>query len=219
MPEYVTYQVVERALALMYGADDAAQRGVLRARLDHLKRAKALGVNPGKGQRVVYDREAMVWLLIALELEEFGIVPTVIGDLFEKKRQRLRELVERAARAEGKDEDLALTVQPAFLSENWRGKRELPEIGEIPGREAMGNFYEWLRSAKPGGVTGSSPRACVFNLSARLRALDAALVEAAKPQPPAPTGMAKQILDAGKVARGEMTLKEFRAKHGGKRSK
>lgn len=203
MPEYVTYQVIERALAFMYGADDAAQRGALRARLDHLKRAKVLGINPGKGQRVVYDREAMVWLLIALELEEFGIVPTVIGELFEKKRPPLRELVEKAARAQGKDEDIALTVQPAFLSASWRDVNELPEIGEIPGKKAMGSFYDWLRADKPGGVIGSAPRACVFNLSARLRALDKALVEAAKPQPPQLASMAKKILGPGRRRRGQ----------------
>jgi hypothetical protein len=219
LADYVPYQVVERALALMYGADDSAQRGALRARLDGLKRAKAVGINPGRGQRIVYDAEARVWLLLALELEEFGIEPAAIGALFERDRETLRKLAAKAANTGSKDEDILLTVQPAFVSAGWRGKSDLPTIGKIGGRKAMDGFYEWLRSTKPGGVTGSSPRACVFNLSARLRALDAALVEAAKPQPPAPTGMAKQILDAGKAARGEMTLKEFRAKHRGKRSK
>lgn len=218
MPEYVTYQVIERALALMHGANDAAQRGALRARLDHLKRAKALGVNPGKGQRVVYDREAMVWLLIALELEEFGIGAPVIGELFEKDRELLRKLVAKAARDRGKAGDVVLTVQPAFMSAGWRGKSELPGLGEVPGREAMGSFYDWLQSAKPGGVARSAPRACVFNLSARLRALDKALVEAAKTKAETPMSeAAQQIVDMGAVGRGEMTLKEFRAKH--KRSK
>jgi hypothetical protein len=203
LPEYVTYQVIERALASMYGANDAVQRGALRGRLDNLKRAKALGVNPGKGQRVVYDREAMIWLLIALELEEFGIAPTVIGALFAENRGKLGKFVDKAARAE----DFVLTVQPAFLSASWRGRKgkdALPEIGEIPGRKAMDGFYGWLRGDRStGGVTGSSPRACVFNLSARLRALDKALAKATEPPRPQPTGLAKKIIDAGRKARGE----------------
>src|SRR5262249_10843514 len=111
----------------MYGAD-SAQRGALRARLDGLKRAKAVGVNPGKGQRIVYDGEARVWLLLALELEEFGIEPAVIGALFERDREVLRKHVIKAANADSEDEDFLLTVQPAFVSAGWRGKMDENEL-------------------------------------------------------------------------------------------
>jgi hypothetical protein len=208
--DYVTYQVLERGLALLYGGDDSTQRGALRARLDGLKRAKVVGINPGKGQRIVYDQEARVWLLLALELEEFGHEPAIIGALFERDRETLRKLVTKAANADGKDEDLLLTVQPAFMSDGWRkkGKDELPlpAIGKINGRRAMDGFYEWLRgTSRGGGVTGSSPRACVFNLSARLRAFDAALEKATKSEaePPRLSKTARDILRAGRRARGE----------------
>ena len=220
LADYVPYQVVERALALMCTARFPRSVGPCALGWTASNARRRSRIDPGRGQRIVYDREARVWLLLALELEEFGIEPATVGALFERDRETLRKLATKAANAGSEDEDILLTVQPAFVSAGWRGKSDLPTIGKIDGRKAMDSFPEWLRGAsRGGGVTGSSPRACVFNLSARLRALDAALVEAAKPQPPAPTGMAKQILDAGKAARGEMTLKEFRAKHGGKRSK
>ena len=74
MDLYAPYKVVERALARVYGADNAARRGAFRARLDNLKRAKVLGVNPGKGQRNTYDLKQISKLLVALELE-IGVTP------------------------------------------------------------------------------------------------------------------------------------------------
>ena len=205
--DYVTYQVLERALALMLGADDSAQRGALRARLDALKRAKAVGLNPGRGQRIVYDHEARTWLLLALELQEFGIEPAVIGALFERDREILHKHVVKAANAKDEKEDLLLTVQPAFVSAGWRGKMNknelpLPTIAKFDGLKAMDSFYWWLRGDRStAGVTGSSPRTCVFNLSARLRALDAALVKATKAEAPKKT--AREILRAHMRQRGE----------------
>jgi hypothetical protein len=66
MEEYqwnAPYQAVERALASLYGADDATRRGAFRARLDNLKRARVLGVNPGKGQRNAYGPKEINKLL------------------------------------------------------------------------------------------------------------------------------------------------------------
>jgi hypothetical protein len=54
----------------------------------------------------------------------------------------------------------------------------------------------------------------IFDLSDLLHRMDAALTEGPKPQPPQPTGIAAKIIDAGKVRRGEMSLREFRGKRG-----
>jgi hypothetical protein len=51
----------------------------------------------------------------------------------------------------------------------------------------MEGFYDWLQAKKPpGGTAKSSPRACVFNLSSRLRAFDKALAAASTLEPTAP---------------------------------
>jgi hypothetical protein len=190
MDEYrwdVPYQVVERALASLYGADDAVRRGAFRARLDNLKRAKVLGVNPGKGQRNPYGLKEINKLLVALELEEFGVTPAIIAKLFTERWESVGEIVSLAAhKSRREDQDVVLWIFPQLLSGRWRGESELPEIGKIPSRKAMEGFYDWLRGEKPEGITGSARRACIFNLSSRLRAFDKALAAASMPEPPAP---------------------------------
>jgi hypothetical protein len=79
-----------------------------------------------------------------------------------------------------------LWIFPQLLSGRWRGESELPEIGSFASRKAMEGFNDWLRGEKPEGITGSARRACVFNLSSRLRAFDKALTAASMPEPPRP---------------------------------
>ena len=59
--------------------------GAFRARLHNLKRAKVLGVNPGKGQRNAYGPKEINKLLVALELEEFGVTPAIITKLLTER--------------------------------------------------------------------------------------------------------------------------------------
>ena len=190
MDEYrwnAPYQAVERALASLYGADDATRRGAFRARLDNLKRAKVLGVNPGKGQRNAYGPKEIKKLLVALELEEFGVTPAIITKLLTERWESFGEIVSRAPRkSRREDQDVVLYIFPQLLSGRWRGESELPEIGEVPSRKAMERFYDWLRGEKLEGITGSVRRACVFNLSSRLRAFDKALTAASMPAPARP---------------------------------
>jgi hypothetical protein len=190
MEEYrwnAPYQVVERALASLYGADDAVRRGAFRARLDNLKRAKVLGVNPGKGQRNAYGPEEIKKLLVALELEEFGVTPAIIAKLFTERWESLSDIISRAAhKTRRDDQDIVLWIYPQLLSARWRGENELPEIGKVPSRKAMEGFYDWLQAKKPDAMTVSSRRACVFDLSSRLRAFDKALTATSMPEPPPP---------------------------------
>ena len=187
MDQYAPYKVVERALASVYGADDAARRGAFRARLDNLKRARVLGVNPGKGQRNTYDLKQISKLLVALKLEEFGVTPAIIAKLFTARWELFSHIVARAARKQRPDDqDILLWIYPQFLSARWRGESELPEIGKLTGRRAMEQFYFWLQPERPGGVTELNPRACVFNLSSRWRAFEKALTTASMAEPPHP---------------------------------
>ena len=179
-----SYQAVERALASLYGADDAVRRGAFRARLDNLKRARVLGVNPGKGQRNPYGQKEINKLLVALELEEFGITPAIIAKLFTERWESFGDIISRAThKSRRNDQDIVLWIYPQLLSARWRGESELPEVGNFSSRKAMEGFYDWLRAEKPGGIAKSRPRACVFNLSSRLRAFDKALAAASMQEP------------------------------------
>ncbi len=199
------YQAVERALAGLCGADDAARRGAFRARLDNLKRAKVLGVNPGKGQRNSYGPKEINKLLVALELEEFGITPAIIAKLFTERWESFGDIISRAARKDGRpDQDIVLWIHPQFLSARWRGKSELAEVGSLSSRKAMEGFYDWLRAEKPGGTAKSSPRACVFNLSSRLRAFDKALAAASMQEPTAPGSADGEISSRPRKRRDEI---------------
>ena len=207
MEEYqwnAPYQAVERALASLYGADDATRRGAFRARLDNLKRARVLGVNPGKGQRNAYGPKEINKLLVALELEEFGVTPAIITKLLTERWESFGDIVSRAARkSRREDQDVVLWIFPQLLSGRWRGKSELPEIGEVPSRKAMERFYDWLRGEKLEGITGSARRACVFNLSSRLRAFDKALTAASMPAPPRPPSASGENPSRRRKRRGE----------------
>jgi hypothetical protein len=109
-------------------------------------------------------------LLVALELEEFGFTPAVIAKLFTARWDSVSHIVARAARKRHPDDqDILLWIYPQFLSARWRRQSELPEIGKLASRRAMEQFYFWLQPEKPGGVSESNPRACVFNLSSRWR--------------------------------------------------
>ncbi len=187
MDEYkweASYQAVERALASLYGADDAARRGAFRARLDNLKRARVLGLNPGKGQRNPYGPKEISKLLFALELEEFGITPAMIAKLFTERWVSFSDIISRAARkSRHDDQDVVLWIHPNMMSARWRKYSEFTEIGDFHTRKGMEGFYDWLRAEKPGGIAKSKPRACVFNLSSRLRAFDKALAAASMQEP------------------------------------
>jgi len=207
MEEYqwnAPYQAVERALASLYGADDATRRGAFRARLDNLKRARVLGVNPGKGQRNAYGPKEINKLLVALELEEFGVTPAIITKLLTERWESFGDIVSRAARKSRlEDQDVVLWILPQLLSGRWRGESELPEIGSFASRKAMEGFYDWLRGEKPEGITGSARRACVFNLSSRLRAFDKALTAASMPERPVPASADGENPSRRRKRRGE----------------
>lgn len=205
-----TYGQLEAALAAVFGIDEAGQKGWLRGRLQHVRRLGLVADSPGRGRTIDYTRDDADKWLVAIELEHFGIDPTKVVELVKRQwnpppsRKRtasgafargeasLADLVAEARASQKPGTDVVVTVQFAAMS-------ALPIVGYTT-EAGMASFGQWLAGDR---VDPTPRRASVFALSARLRALDAALAEAAKPQPPQPTGLAKEILAAGKRRRGQ----------------
>jgi hypothetical protein len=190
-----------------------------------MRRLGLVADSPGRGRTIEYTREDAVRWLVAIELAHAGADPVLIVDLikraWEAPRKRpasdafargeasLGELVEEARKSRVAGSDVIVTVYFGPLGPE--SKKPIVGCTTVKGMASLGH---WLNANSP------PRRAIVFSMSSRLRALDQALAEEAKPKAEKPISEAAQrILDASEVRRGEMTLKEFRAKHQGKRSK
>jgi hypothetical protein len=113
-----TYAEAETLLAQLYKADETAQRGAFRGRLKHLQRLGIpMGSRPGTGRKVSYDREQVYQWAFCLELEEFGIDPSVIVRIVE--RQWERNILPQFRTAEGFDREMFLFTAPRFMSAGW----------------------------------------------------------------------------------------------------
>jgi hypothetical protein len=162
------YATVEKALAKVFNADPGAQRGALRGRIKHLQRLGLTPKRPDKGRIIKYS-DAAVWAwMIALELEEFGLDPTIIASLIKSCWDYLLKLI-KLARKEPQD-DVIVGLETRFLSRAWLGDPKFdPAVFTYCQRSGADYFFEFLEE--------DQRRACIFNLSARLRKLDEALRE------------------------------------------
>jgi len=155
------YQAVEKALARVFGVDEAARQGAFRARLQNLKRLGLSAATPGRGKQIAYTREdADLWLW-ALELSHFRFDPSLVASLVMQDRALLRRLA-----ADARTSDV-------FIAIDLEGLSETPVIGHGSRRGllALGN---WLADTHEG-----PRRRSIFSLSARVQALDDALAEEA----------------------------------------
>ena len=130
--------------------------------------------------------------MVALELEEFGIDPTLAVRMVTGRtgptqevnaawKNYLPKVIAAARKSPGGDDDVILLVEPYFMSASWRGDRRFDPatfrrltLGEAGIRE--------LKALLGGWGTGISQRACAFNISERLRVLDAGLLSQAGEQ-------------------------------------
>ncbi len=179
------YGQIEAAVGAAVGVDPDGQKGWLRARITHLRK---LGLGrAGSGRRgglpLAYSREDADKWLVSLEIQACGVDP-VTAAAFIKARwdppksrdaskavdrgeASISELVEVARKSQRRDADVVMTVQ----TNQFVSRDRLPDVGCFVGsKKGLESFYYWL---------GQGPhRACAFNLSARLRALDVALESA-----------------------------------------
>lgn len=184
MTDTYSYAAVETALARVFGADASAQKGAFRGRIKHLQRLGLLSETPGKGRKIAYtDAQVCAWL-IALELEEFGIDPALAVRMItgwvgpdqesEAWKQYLPAVISAARSSQGGDDDTFLMVEPFFMSAGWRGD---PKFDPANFRDVrIGEIKEFLDLY----LSRPKQRACIFNLSARLRNLDEELEAAQK---------------------------------------
>jgi hypothetical protein len=125
---------------------------------------------PGRGKAIIYGRDEVDAWLIALQFELFGVPPAGAVKFVKDQRRRLANFIKRARAAE--HGDICLIVETDFLSPRW-----------TPGLDAAAitGFFE----LRPSGLKTYSDflarggNGFVFNLSKRLRDLDAA-IEAAQ---------------------------------------
>jgi hypothetical protein len=182
-PSTFTYAEVEGALAKLYAAD-AVQKTTFRARLKHFRKLGIPQRQPGKGSRLRYTPADVFQLMVACEFAEFGINPHLITDIVRRHwrmKGSLIDAIDYTQRILGKDpgNDFHVAVESHFMSWDWNREKVKHTATEISVRvvaepvriqvfKASDNqaFLEALKDGQ---------RFFVFNLSARVRALEQAL--------------------------------------------
>ncbi len=156
-----TYAQAEAVLAGLFGADERVQKAAFRGRLKLLKRLGIpLGSRPGRGSKVDYELEHVYQWAWCLELEEFGLDPTLIA----------------AHVAESWDK----TIHPIFLHEPAAGEGDvfaavLPQLMSRPWRGGTGPLINVARVRRAdvdtlaGRLTGERRRLWLVNVSAITR--------------------------------------------------
>jgi hypothetical protein len=206
---FLKYAVIERALGTVFAVDGAGQRAWLRARIQHLRRLGLIPESPGKGRVIRYTQQDADKWLVALELAHMGADPKMIVHLIKRTwdpPNRKRSAAEAVARGEAFIRDLVEEARASsrieddvFLTVKFAGDMSAePFMGYTTFRGSQ-SFFSWLAD--------HNQRAAVFDLSKRLRDFDAALDKAKEPAPqPKLTGLARDIVNAGRRRRGEPEL-------------
>jgi hypothetical protein len=182
----LAYAEVETVLARVFDAEDA-QPTAFRARLKHFRKLGIPAKNPGKGTRLRYSQSDLFQLLVALELSEFDVDPVLIVKIIQRHWtlgsgfwEAIRQAWEaiRQANQRPADDCLAL-VRPRFMSASL-GQRKIVRSAIGMSLRAAPNPVEihfvWASRANLiEALREPGERLCVFNLSARIRAVIANL--------------------------------------------
>jgi hypothetical protein len=180
-----SYAEVEAALAKLYEAEDV-QQTTFRARLKHFRKLGIPEQTPGKGSRLRYTPADIFQLLLVCELSEFGINPHAItGDLVADIVRRhwrykgsLYQAIDLTQRFPG--DDFHVAVEPCFMSWTWNREKVKHTATEITVQVAAEPLRIQIFKASDGPkvleALKDGRRFCVFNLSARVRALEQALM-------------------------------------------
>jgi hypothetical protein len=171
--QMLTYGEAEAALAAIYKATGKAQAGAFRGRLKHLKRLGIpLGVNPGRGSKILYGESELYQWCFCLELAEFGIDPSMIVKIVKRywKSHYFNSFKEISE--DLKAPDIYFCFVPEFLSATWGPAREFRGLEGTIGFFQRGKDIDALLDK----ISKNGQRLSLFNISDRLRALDKALL-------------------------------------------
>ena len=187
-PAVLSYARVEAALAKVFDVEDA-QQGAFRGRLKHFRKLGIPAETPGKGARLRYTPSDLFQLLVALELSEFDIDPTLIVDIVRrhwKTKDGFHETIRLAQQFPNEDPndpsgDWLVIMRPHFMSASLGQRRIMQSAAGISVRSAPNPV-----DIKPVLARNAADiviptrkrereRLCVFNLSARIRAVEQAL--------------------------------------------
>jgi hypothetical protein len=181
MPTY-SYAEVETALAQLYDAKHV-QRAAFRGRLKHIRKLKIPQEQPGKGARIRYGLEDIYQLLIALEFAEFGVDPHLIATIIRRHwrlKTGLHTLIAYAEQFPG--DDFHVAFEPRFMSFTWNREWSRHTDTEITrgvtGEPIEIRYFKTSDSPTYWEALKEGRRFCVFNLSARIRAVKRALKSA-----------------------------------------
>jgi hypothetical protein len=174
------YGAVEAALVHTYRIPAKAE-GAFRGRLGALQKQGLFGVRnmPGKGVALRYGPDQFHRLVLACEMLEFGVAPSVVLSLVKSLwERRLRKIFRDAEDAVVRHEDagpddVILHIGGVHLmGDGWSDA--VPNINACPLGKLPDHMAMWM-SMRPDDPSGLPPRALVTNLSMRLRAFHAAL--------------------------------------------
>ena len=179
------YAQVELALAKVFDVEDT-QQGAFRGRLKHFRKLGIPEENPGKGRRLQYTPSDLFQLLVALELSEFDIDPTLIVQIVQqhwKLRKGFFATIRLAQRlpSENPSGDWLVIMRPCFMSASLGQRRMIQSATEMSVRSAPNPVeIRFVLAHNASNIlipTLREPRErlCVFNLSARIRAVEEAL--------------------------------------------
>jgi hypothetical protein len=213
-PKFI-YGEIERILAALHCANEAAQKTTLRSRIKHFQKLGVpFGLRSGRGKKLEYDRDHIYQFALCLELAEFGIDPSVIVALLRAKWTTM--------------------FVPSLQGKDWRTKKPLgvpflyilPELMNAAWYRRPGALYQGVldfdivrESGLPAwkDLTGHARRISVLNLGETVRLVEdqIKLLDKKEPEPPPPppdikAERAKQF-EAG-LRRGEEAAQKLLAK-------
>jgi hypothetical protein len=179
------YARVETALAQVYQAEHV-QKTAFRGRLKHFRKLGIPQHNPGKGGRIQYGMQDVWQLMVCLELAEFGIDPNLIVKIVRQHwavRGHFPQAISNAYRLRDSGNDLLVAVHANFMSWTWGEKLTQSEAGIFYQSGKLDpvlvrSFKESDHAAFLKAMRESGERAFVFNLGARIRAVEKALGQA-----------------------------------------
>jgi hypothetical protein len=179
------YSDVERALALAFDIKPQ-EMGMFRGRIRHLRKANVAGLPQiGTGRQIVYTIEHARFFLLALRLNQLGVMPEIIGKLFSKNRDRIAVWFEKARAHLDATFFAALSIRTFGGPVGEAGPVTLLAAAGFSGIDDEGSFERLLeRSTLP---EHSRPY-IVVNITAAEKLLQESLVKATRTRAKRDTG-------------------------------